>query len=57
LSKVVRQLNIDFFVNVLVEKDNNDVYLLQVLVIDNNKNKDNLVTYKLNYDKKDFNII
>ncbi len=57
MSKVVRQLNIDFFVNVLVEKDNNDVYLLQVLVIDNNKNKDNLVTYKLNYDKKDFNII
>jgi len=57
LLKIVKQLDINFFVNFFVEKDNYDVCLLWILIIDNNKNKNNFVTYKLNCDRKNFNII
>jgi len=57
LLKVVKQFDVDFFVNVFVNKDSYDIYLFQILIIDNDENKDNLVTHKFNYDRKDFNII
>ncbi len=57
LLKVIKQFYIDFFVNIFVKKNSNNIYLLQILVVDNNKDKDNLITYKLNYNCKDFDII
>jgi len=57
LFEVVKQFYIDLFINIFVKKDNNNIYLLQVSIVDNNKNKDNLITYKLNYNCKDFDII
>ena len=56
LFKVINFFYIDFFIDILVEKNNNNIYLFQILVINNNKNKDNFVIYKFNYNCKKFNI-
>ncbi len=57
LFKVVKQFYINLFVNILVEKNNNNIYLLQISIVNNNKNKDNFITYRLNYNCKDLNIV
>ena len=57
LLKIVKQFYIDFFINIFVKKNNNNIYLLQISTINNNKNKDNFIAYRLNYNCKDFNII
>lgn len=57
LFKVIRQLDVDLLVNVLIEKSDNDVYLLQISIIDDNEDKDNLVAYRLNNDCKDLCVV
>ena len=57
LLKVVKQFYIDLLINIFIEKDNNNIYLFQVLIINNNKNKNNFITCRLNYNCKNLNII
>ncbi len=57
LLKFIQQLNVYLFVNILIKKSNNNIYLLQILIVNDNKNKDNFVVYQLNYNCEDFDII
>ncbi len=57
LFKAIKQFYIDIFVNIFVEKNSNNVYLLQISVVDSNKNKDSFIAYRLNYGRKDLDIV
>jgi len=52
-----RELNVNFFVNDLIEKDNYNVHLFYFLIVDNNNNEENFITYKFYYDDERFIVI
>jgi hypothetical protein len=52
-----RKLDVNFFVNNFMKKNNYNIYLLYFLVINDNNNKESFVTYKLYYSNKYFIVI
>ena len=49
LIKIIKLSYIDFFLNVLIEKDDFNIYLFQILIYSYRKSEDYLITYRLYY--------
>jgi len=52
-----KELDVNFFVNNLIEKDNYSIYLLYFSIVNNNNNKESFIAYRLYYNKKRLIII
>ena len=49
LIEIIGLSYLDFFLNVLIEKGDFDIYLFQILIYSRRKREDRLITYKLYY--------
>ena len=57
INIIVRNFYINFLIHNIIKKNNFNVYLFDVLIINNNNNKDNFIIYKLNYRNESFIIV
>ena len=53
----MRNFHVNFFINVLIQKNDFDIHLLYISIICNDNDENDFVTHKLNHDRKNFVIV